>query len=119
MLDNIKIPDDINTIIIYVDIVILISILGYSYVASINSMFTKPLALVFASIGSIFVCLCIKGYQRSVKLEFERENTHLRIGDRKLKYLKDGYEEKEHNVQIISLVFFILLYTIAIVLQGF
>jgi hypothetical protein len=33
--------------------------------------------------------------------------------------MKGGYEEKEHNVQLISLVFFFVVYTLAIVGQGF
>ena len=84
-LDNIKIPDDINTIIIYVDIVFLILIiLGYNYVPSINSIFTKPLGIVYASIISISICLTVKGYQRIIRLSFERAHTHLQKGERKL-----------------------------------
>jgi len=120
VLDNINLPEDINSIIIYVDLVIFLAILTYSYVATDNSIIPKPLFFIYATIGSIFMSLIFKAYQKHIRLNFEKEHTHIFLnGEREAIYTREGYKIKVNNIYGINIMFSFGIYLIAIVVQVF
>ena len=117
MIEGIRIPNDLNRAVLYVNVLILIAIFIYSLTASSNNLIPTPLAFVWSSIGGIFSCFAVWGYQVAIYNRFKRDYVGRGEHWENWHFHKGGFADRIDNVSIISVIVFLIFHMVAFALQ--